>query len=133
MQQNLLLTSLLDINGHFPKSILHKGLGIWLTLIIPQIVCSFTTSACNVNLCLIDTIHNREGSTTSAGVSQDTRPPDLPLRAKGAQLLLHTLKGDVLTPLHSSPVQLTGCRSGWSQGNTYFSVVTNAVLITALF
>lgn len=132
MQQKL-LTSLFDISGHFPKSILHKGLRIWLTLIIPRIVCSFTTSACNVNLCLIDTIHNREWSTTSVGVSQDTWPPDILLYAKGAHLLLHTLKGDVLNPLHSSPVQLTGCKSGWSQGNTYFSVVTNAVLITALF
>lgn len=49
-ETKLLLTSLLDINGHFPKSILQKGLGLWLTLIIPQLVCSFTTSARDVNL-----------------------------------------------------------------------------------
>lgn len=64
-----LLALLLDINGHFPKITLRKVLGVWLTLISTRIVRSFTASAYNVNLCLIDTIHNGERSTTSVGVS----------------------------------------------------------------
>lgn len=96
---------------------------MWLTLIIPQIVFSFITSPCNVNSCWVDPTRDREHSTTSVGVSQPTWPPDISLHAKGAHLLLHTLKGDVLT----------GCRTGWSQRNTIFSVVTNSVLIPALF
>lgn len=49
-----------DVTGHFPKVVLREVLKIWLTLIITQIICSFTASAYNVNLCLIDTIPNRE-------------------------------------------------------------------------
>lgn len=101
-----LLALLLDINGHFPKITLRKVLGIWLTLISTRIVRSFTASAYNVNLCLIDTIHNGERSTTSVGVSHH-RSPDVPLHARGAHLLPHASRGDEFTPLHSSSVQLT--------------------------